>query len=389
MRWGRSGKCERLWKWVRDNRGRIKVSKRAQIMTMTEYAENGSANEEHNVELILNNLYPKAPIAIDHLDLIAGARKVVAHFFPSWNQEILTFKQFTSGITNKLMYCDSKETEECILIRIYGKNSEILIDRNQELVNLYRLSSLKLCPKLHGRFLNGIVYGFIPGTPFEVSDMSEPSLSQNVASTLACWHKVAIPGERKPLLFHTIQRWISSIPQKYTVPEKNEKFDSSFDLAQLQAELEFLKKTLIPINSPCIFSHNDLLSGNIIYDQELDKISFIDYEYACYNYRGFDLGNHFCEFAGFDCNYSKYPEREFQLKWLSAYLKSAKGGDEPSEEEIENLYLEVNKFAAAAHYFWTIWSLVQGEISDIDFDYLGYAALRFQEYQKLKEKFLL
>jgi ethanolamine kinase len=34
---------------------------------------------------------------------------------------------------------------------------------------------------------------------------------------------------------------------------------------------------------------SDKLSGNI---------NFIDYEYASYNYRGFDLGNHFNEFAG-------------------------------------------------------------------------------------------
>jgi len=150
-----------------------------------------------------------------------------------------------------------------------------------------------------------------------------------------------------------------------------------------------LKQKLIPLNSPCIFSHNDLLSANIIYDKEIDKISFIDYEYACYNYRGFDLGNHFCEFAGFDCDYSKYPDRAFQLSWLSAYLKSANDGGDVTEEELEKLYLEVNMFAAAAHFFWIVWALVQAEISDIDFDYMSYAALRFQEYERLKQLFLV
>lgn len=33
-----------------------------------------------------------------------------------------------------------------------------------------------------------------------------------------------------------------------------------------------------------------------------DSIQFIDYEYSCYNYRGFDIGNHFCEWAG-NCLY--------------------------------------------------------------------------------------
>ena len=43
-----------------------------------------------------------------------------------------------------------------------------------------------------------------------------------------------------------------------------------------------------------MFSHNDLLSGNIVYDKKnsiiklklLDSVAFIDYEYASYNYRG-------------------------------------------------------------------------------------------------------
>ena len=29
-----------------------------------------------------------------------------------------------------------------------------------------------------------------------------------------------------------------------------------------------------------------------------DQVTFIDYEYAGYNYEAYDLGNHFDEFAG-------------------------------------------------------------------------------------------
>lgn len=47
-----------------------------------------------------------------------------------------------------------------------------------------------------------------------------------------------------------------------------------------------------------VFCHNDLLHANIIYDSKSDKVMFIDYEYANYGYRGFDIGNHFNEFGG-------------------------------------------------------------------------------------------
>jgi len=29
-----------------------------------------------------------------------------------------------------------------------------------------------------------------------------------------------------------------------------------------------------------------------------EKVSFIDFEYIGYNYQAFDIGNHFCEYAG-------------------------------------------------------------------------------------------
>jgi hypothetical protein len=34
-----------------------------------------------------------------------------------------------------------------------------------------------------------------------------------------------------------------------------------------------------------------------------DKLYFIDFEYGSYSYRGYDIANHFNEYAGFDCEY--------------------------------------------------------------------------------------
>lgn len=37
------------------------------------------------------------------------------------------------------------------------------------------------------------------------------------------------------------------------------------------------------------------------------ELTFIDFEYGAYGDRGFDWGNHFNEWAGFDCDYTMYP----------------------------------------------------------------------------------
>ena len=58
----------------------------------------------------------------------------------------------------------------------------------------------------------------------------------------------------------------------------------------------------------------------------LEEASFIDYEYGCYAFRGFDIGNHFNEFAGFECEYSRYPDKSFQMQWFEWYLTEYNGG---------------------------------------------------------------
>jgi len=38
----------------------------------------------------------------------------------------------------------------------------------------------------------------------------------------------------------------------------------------------------------------------------VERLYFIDFEYGSYSYRGYDIANHFNEYAGFDCDYSLY-----------------------------------------------------------------------------------
>jgi len=50
------------------------------------------------------------------------------------------------------------------------------------------------------------------------------------------------------------------------------------------------------------------------------SMQFIDFEYGGYAYRGHDWGNHFDEYAGFECDYSRYPDNEHVELFVRAYL---------------------------------------------------------------------
>ncbi|MEQ2179668.1 Ethanolamine kinase 1 [Goodea atripinnis] len=142
----------------------------------------------------------------------------------------------------------------------------------------------------------------------------------------------------------------------------------------------WMKGHLSTLGSPVVLCHNDLLCKNIIHNSKEGHVRFIDYEYSSYNYQAFDIGNHFNEFAGMaELDYGLYPSREMQMDWLEEYLQAyklfTKKTEEVSQRELETLYVQVNKFALASHFFWGFWALIQAKYSSIDFDFLGYVFL--------------
>ncbi|KAM1508319.1 hypothetical protein ACFX10_017647 [Malus domestica] len=138
-------------------------------------------------------------------------------------------------------------------------------------------------------------------------------------------------------------------------------------------------------NAPVVFAHNDLLSGNIMFNDEEDKLYVIDFEYGSYNYRGFDIGNHFNEYAGYECDYSLYPNKDEQYHFLRHYIQP-ENQQEVSDKELEALYVEANTYMLASHLYWALWGIIQAKFSPINFDYLGYFFLRYNEYKRQKER---
>ncbi|KAJ1953357.1 hypothetical protein GGI12_006030 [Dipsacomyces acuminosporus] len=248
------------------------------------------------------------------------------------------------------------------------------------------LACLGMGPPVYAHFSNGLVYGFIQGSALKPEELGSDKLSLLIAKKLAGWHQIQLPGDRSPQLFAFLRRWLGCIPENYEDKDTNATFHKNFSLETLRKELEQLEDVLVKLESPTVFAHNDLLSGNIILSSTHDEVSFIDYEYATYNYRGFDIANHFNTFAGFECDYSRYPTKEFQLAWFKTYLEHI--DQDASPEVLESMYKEISLFQLAPHYCWGVWALLQASVSDIDFDYMGYAKHRFDRYYKVKAEVL-
>jgi ethanolamine kinase len=215
----------------------------------------------------------------------------------------------------------------------------------------------------------------------------------------------------------------SSITDAEIAKKKAEKL-ATFDFKEMNRQVDLVEAiATTKLNSPIVLAHCDLLAGNIMYNQPLSNgsngninggskddgevMTFIDFEYSGWAPRGFDLGNHFCEYAGFDCDYSRYPDERAASKFLKIYLKETNvammmgqsdddnnNSDDGVEvvtvgdDEVRAAVREANVYALSSHMFWGAWAILQAAWSDIDFDYFEYAGLRWGEYYKRRDEFL-
>lgn len=70
-----------------------------------------------------------------------------------------------------------------------------------------------------------------------------------------------------------------------------------------------------------------------------------------------------------DIDYKKYPEKSFQESWIRVYLEELMNVAAVSDEEVEKLLTQVSQMSLASHFLWGVWSLVQYELSDINYDF--------------------
>ncbi|XP_043240299.1 ethanolamine kinase 1-like isoform X1 [Amphibalanus amphitrite] len=345
---------------------------------------------------------------LDPADYEAGLLEIVAALRPDWNLDNLRLKPF-AGLTNTLVSCcHAGDQESTLLFRLYGDGTDRFIDRDAEKRNMQMMHRAGCARPLVATFSNGIVYGFEPGHTVTKLSVRAPDVFAMVAAALARVHRITPLGPDagdgsnpcRSCLWASLDKMMVLAPTQFDDPRQQKRFVSELrSAAQLRTELRQLREELEELGSPLVFCHNDLLLDNIIVAAGGRGVKFIDFEYGGVNHQAFDIGNHFNEFAGTeDVDYSLFPDREFQLRWLRCYLAtylSLKPGEspqpngqtvEPTDLQVETLYVQANKFSLLSHFYWGVWALVQTRFSNIDFDYLEYAITRFSEYDRRREQ---
>lgn len=294
-----------------------------------------------------------------------------------------------------------------VLLRVYGAILQGVDSLVLESVMFAILAERALGPRLYGIFPEGRLEQYLPSNRLRTEQLFVPELSAEIASKMARFHRMVMPFNKEPKwLFGTIGRYMDQVMNLKFAREAHVKKYNKLIKYDLPAELESLRVLLSATPSPVVFCHNDVQEGNILMLEDRDctstgKLMLIDFEYSSYNYRGFDFGNHFCEWCYdytynqwpfYKCTPDNYPSREQQLHFIRNYLVETGGYSESTMHEDQarieqDLLVEANRFAMASHFLWGLWSIIQARISKIEFGYMDYAQSRFDAYFKQKRLF--
>jgi thiamine kinase-like enzyme len=280
---------------------------------------------------------------------------------PEWKGLNLMVETLKGGITNKLLKVQLP-TGESYVIRIFGSKTELFIDRENEVENLRQVEALGVSPRLI-KYLpekNTMVVEFIPGRPLTNSDFTKTDLLEKIIRPIKLIHKSHV---KFPKLFDPLQQIISMYKVLRTIGSEYPEFDIMNTLRSLE-KLSSLANVSYSDYVPC---HNDLLADNFILvednEKDIEPIFLIDWEYAGMSTPYYDISDMLQEIL---------VPREIEEDIIRMYWE---------DKNLEEHIYKTDLFKPFPDIYWFLWSLIQLNLSKINFDYYSYGKDKFRNAQ--------
>jgi len=235
------------------------------------------------------------------------------------------------------------------VVRLPGERSPLLgIDREAERIASEAAARLGIGPPVLDGEGGCLVTEFIEGGPLQGREPAERC--EELAAALRAFHGC---GVRLPVCFA-----VGPLLERYaaTVGARGGELPGEYDFASSVAAR--ITAAVGGFESrPC---HDDLLAANIIRAADGDRLMIVDWEYAGMGDPRFDLGNLAVNNAFGDSD---------EQRLLAAYY----GGDPGARRHAQLKLMRVLSDAREA-----AWGVVQGVLSELDFDFGAYAGEHFE-----------
>ena len=242
---------------------------------------------------------------------------------------------------------------DAFVLRVGGKDTELLgIDRRAEHAAALTAAAVAAGPEVIAfvEAEEALVSRFVEGRTPTAGELRSPPTIARVALILKAFHDAPpIPARFDP--FHVIRAYAAAAMERgVALPAAYER------AAPVAQRIERLRGR--QPSRPC---HNDLLNANFIVGGE--RLWIVDWEYS-------GMGDVLFDLANFSANTELGPDEEGEL--LRAYFGPRGGANTPA--------LAAMRFVS--DFREAMWGVVQQGISELDFDFAGYAERHFDRLER-------
>lgn len=267
---------------------------------------------------------------------------------PDWAGRQLEATPITSGLTNRNWRVDVDGVGH--FVRIPGAATELLaVDRANERYNTRAAATAGVGPAMLYELPDWDVFvlAWLDARTMSIETLGAPGVPTRVAEALRRLH--AGPRFRDDFdMFRLSERYLRLVDERgIRIPDGYR--ERMAKLPRLEAALAVHPLATVPC-------HNDLLAENYLDDGE--RLWIVDYEYSGNSDPTFELGNTAQE-QGWD---------EARIgEIVAAYFGEA----------TDALLARCRLQMIMSDVGWTLWAAIQASISDIDFDFFGWAEVRW------------
>jgi thiamine kinase-like enzyme len=255
----------------------------------------------------------------------------------------------TGGLTNTNYKVTSPSG--CYVVRISGKDTSLLaIDRENETHNTIAAAQTGVGAPFVAALPehDALVLGFLDGEVMDAEKLRSGAHIESIAEACRRLH-----GGRRFLhafdMFQIQPRYLEIVRERgFRLPERYEEFEPK--IRELERAMRVRPEPTVPCN-------NDLLAENFILVE--GEMRLIDYEYSGNNEASFELGN-------------VWSESNLSLEQLEELITAY--WDAPLRNKVARARL----WGLMSKYGWTLWGSIQAGISELDFDFWGWAMEKYE-----------
>jgi thiamine kinase-like enzyme len=286
--------------------------------------------------------------------------EVCHRLLPEWKDLDIQIIQLSGGITNKLFRIQSEKGD--YTVRIYGDKTDLFINRDCEAHTIQEMARVGVASKMikYMPEIGVTIVEFIGDSIVLTNEhFQDPSFHSKIVAPI---RKIHASGVRLKQIFNPLVEVMKMSAILKRLDAQYEEFDISGTIQRL-IKLSSIINLPESEYTPC---HNDLLADNFILinddarDRYAEPMYIIDWEYAGMAPKYYDMADMFQEIL---------VPRESEKGIVAEYC----AGDNYDR----TLFL-IDLFKPFPDIYWFLWSLIQLNISKIEFDYYNYGKVKYE-----------